>query len=466
MWSAGDGDDNRRFLADLRALRDAAALEFDELAARAHYPSDVLKEAESGPSLPTLPILAAYVRACDADVPEWEERWRRLGFEADADPGLPVRAAGTSPAAVAGARAGVGVAPPESYDAERIRAVLRGAHGSSDRGARGTARRTTAGTASGSLASGGVTSAGTVSGGTGWDTDTSADAVGGWGADTGFQRDAGGGTSWPGFQPDPNPNWDGAAAEVPAASSGWGSNGADVGGAPANGNHHVSEPADGLSETAVIETPDEARAEAIRRDPFSTAWLQDTELTSPPDLEPGWQDQADAEPAPDDWFAPRETTDPEQAWASADTQPSAAVADTWFTPREQADDELVPPEHDTAPPAEPEPLVTGFWTPSTAAQSAAAQSSAAAPGSTPAVASAAGPVTAAGPAAAAGLAAAEVRRPDLPQAEGLTIAERAVPPGPVVPPNAPRADRFYPVRLLVVIVVAALIGSILVLLLR
>ena len=421
MWSAGNGDDNRRFLADLRALRDKAALEFDELAARAHYPSNVLKEAESGPSLPTLPILAAYVRACDADVPEWEERWRRLGFEADADPGLPVRAAGTSPAAVAGARAGVGVAPPESYDAERIRAVLRGAHGSSDRGARGTARRTTAGAASGGAASAGTASAGTASGGaasagtasggaasagTGWDTDTSADAVGGWGTDSGFQRDAGGGTSWPGFQPDPSPNWDGAAADVPAASSGWGSTGADPGGAPANGNHHVSEPVDGLSEAAVIETPDEARAEAIRRDPFSTAWLQDSELTSPPDLEPGWQDQADAEPVPDDWFAPRETTDPEQAWASADNQPSA-----------------------------------------------------------PAVASAAGPVTAAGPASGSS-SAAEVRRADLPQAEGLTIAQHAVPPGPVVPPSAPRADRLYPVRLLVVIVVAALIGSVLVLLLR
>ncbi|HJY73253.1 MAG TPA: hypothetical protein VJ347_15860, partial [Streptosporangiaceae bacterium] len=148
MWSAGDGDDNRRFLADLRALRDTAALEFDELAARAHYPSDVLKEAESGPSLPGLPILAAYVRACDGDVPEWEERWRRLGFEAQADPGLPVRAAGASPAALAGARAGVGVVPPESYDAERIRAVLRGSVGRSGRGARGTASRETADAAS------------------------------------------------------------------------------------------------------------------------------------------------------------------------------------------------------------------------------------------------------------------------------------------------------------------------------
>ena len=111
MWSAGGADDKERFLADLRALRDTAALEFDELAARAHYPSSVLKEAEQGPSLPGLPILAAYVRACDGDVPEWEERWRRLGVESRADPGLPVRTAGASPAAVAGARAGVSVRP-------------------------------------------------------------------------------------------------------------------------------------------------------------------------------------------------------------------------------------------------------------------------------------------------------------------------------------------------------------------
>lgn len=255
MWSAGDGDDNRRFLADLRALRDTAALEFDELAARAHYPSDILKEAENGPSLPILPILAAYVRACDADVPEWEERWRRLGFEAQADPGLPVRAAGASPAALAGARAGVGVVPPESYDAERIRAVLRGAHGSSGRGASGTASRKSAPAAS----------AGAGSAGAGWDTGTSADTVGGWRTDTGAgwdtesQRDAdaplGAGTGWPGFQPDTGPHWDGAAADVPDvgpgwggtgangpdAGPGWGSTGADVGGASANeiGRAHV-----------------------------------------------------------------------------------------------------------------------------------------------------------------------------------------------------------------------------------
>jgi hypothetical protein len=485
MWSAGDGDDNRRFLADLRALRDTAALEFDELAARAHYPSDVLKEAESGPSLPGLPILAAYVRACDGDVPEWEERWRRLGFEAGADPGLPVRPAGASPAAVAGARAGVGVAPPESYDAERIRAVLRGSVGSSGRGARGTASRETADAASagaGSAGSGsgsaGAGSAGVGSAGASRDTDTSADTVGGWGTgngtgwDTGFQRDSGAplgaGTSWPGFQPESSPHWDGAAADVPDA--GWGGNGADLRGASANGNHHVSEPDDGPSDTAVIETPDATRAEEIRRDPFSTAWLHDGELTSPPDLEPGWQDQADAEPspaAPDDWFAPHETTERQQTWASADTQPSPGVADTWFAPRERADDGLVPPERDVTSPAESAPLVTGFWTPSTAAQSPGL---APAPGLAPTPAPGLAPTAAPTAAPAVTPASAEVRRPGPPQAEGLvmarTIAERTVPPGPVVPPSQPRADRFYPVRLLVVIVVAALIGSVLVLLLR
>ena len=125
-WSAGPGDDQARFLADLRALRDSAAIGYDEMAARAHYPSDILKEAENGPGLPGLPILTAYVRACEGDVLDWEERWRRLNPEVPEDPDLPVRPAGASAAAVAGARAGVGVVPPDVYDPERIRAALRG----------------------------------------------------------------------------------------------------------------------------------------------------------------------------------------------------------------------------------------------------------------------------------------------------------------------------------------------------
>src|SRR5438094_2864703 len=137
-WSAGPGDDQARFLADLRALRDSAAIGYDELAARAHYPSDVLKEAENGPSLPGLPILTAYVRACEGDVLDWEERWRRLNPEAPNDPDLPVRPAGASPAAQAGARAGVGVAPPDVYDPERIKAALRGGRARTEHGDRRT----------------------------------------------------------------------------------------------------------------------------------------------------------------------------------------------------------------------------------------------------------------------------------------------------------------------------------------
>ena len=506
MWSAGDGDDNRRFLADLRVLRDRAALEFDELAARAHYPSDVLKEAESGPSLPGLPILAAYVRACGGDVPEWEERWRRLGFESRADPGLPVRPAGASPAAVAGARAGVGVAPPESYDAERIRAVLRGAHGSSDRGGRGTASRGTASAAPAGVAGVERDGPGTTTeqrvpespaswnAGTSWDQTVRWDADRGADWDTGFRPDAGStlgtNTSWDGFQPDAGPGWDGAAADVPDAGPGWDGAAADVpdagpgwdgatadvpdagpgwdgatadlSGASANGNHHVSEPGDWASDTPVIEMPDAAHADAIRRDPFSAAWLADSELTSPPDLEPGWQGQAEAgaaSAAPENWFTPRETSDREQTWASADTQPSPPVTDAWFASREQPDDGL--PERDMAAPAESTAPVTGFWTPSASAPAPAEVRRHRQPRS---AGTGTAEVRRPDPPQA------EVRRPDPPQAEGhtmaRTIAGPAVPPGPVVPPRERRADRLYPVRVLTVIVVAALIGSILVLLLR
>jgi hypothetical protein len=122
---AGQSDDNARFLAEFRALRDRSAIDYEELTARTHYPSDVLKDAENGPGLPGLPVLAAYVRACGGDVAEWEERWRQLARLADDESGLPSRPAGASAAAVAGARAGVTVGPAETADTERIKAALR-----------------------------------------------------------------------------------------------------------------------------------------------------------------------------------------------------------------------------------------------------------------------------------------------------------------------------------------------------
>ena len=485
--SAGDGDENRRFLADLRSLRDAAALDFDELAARAHYPTDVLKEAESGPVLPTLPILAAYVRACDGDVPEWEERWRRLGFEASADPGLPVRPAGASAAAVAGAKAGVSVGPPEAYDADRIRAVLRGATSGQERSSRGSAAarpdRDGQGTATaeprvpeGPASWNGTTSWGETArwdvnqGGqtaAGWGTDASADADAGWGADTR--------TSWDGFAPQPKPRWDGAAQAVPEGGPRWdgAADSADLDGVAANGNYYVSESVDAFADTAVFDAPDVAQAEAMRRDPFSADWLHDGELTSPP--EPARQDRAEASPAAEEnWFTPRETTDREPAWSSADTQSSAVVEDTWFTPRERTDDRQVPPERPTPVPGSTAPVM-GFWTPSAAAQ-ASTPTEVRRPdpprAETTAIVRAGWPATAETPSDV--LAAADRTDSALAQGPAATSAQAiagaavppAVPPGPVVPPSKPRSDRLYPVRLLVVIVVAALIGSILVLLLR
>ncbi len=405
MWSAGQGDDKERFLADLRALRDTAALEFDELAARAHYPSDILKEAESGPTLPTLPILAAYVRACDGDVPEWEERWRRLGFEARADPSLPVRPAGASPAAVAGARAGVGVVPPDAYDPDRIRAALRGSQGRSGHHARDIASRAAPGrdTPEPAAAEPRIPeSPASWSAGTSWDETRSWDAA----AQPGTGWDAAAQPTQPGTGWDAGARWDGAAAEG--------------GGTPANGNHHVS-PGDGPPGTAAAETPDAARAETIRRDPFSTAWLRDEESTSPPGTESGWPDRAEAGPqaaAEDSWFAPREKADDERTWRDAEAEiqrPAPSPLEGQAIPRA----------------AWPAPAETPAGDPPGAADR-----------TTPVLV----------PAAAA--------------AASRTIAEPAVPPGPVVPPGEPRPDRLYLVRLLVVIVVAALIGSILVLLVR
>jgi hypothetical protein len=484
-WSAGEGDGKQRFLADLRALRDGAALEFDELAARTHYPSDVLKEAESGPALPTLPILAAYVRACDGDVPEWEERWRRIGFDSRADDGLPVRPAGASPAAVAGARAGVSVAPPDAYDPDRIRAALRGSHGPG-----------VAPVGAAPAESPVPESPASWSGGASWDETTRWDAAQSAEATTGWGTDAGWGS---GFQPAAGDSWDGATTDLSTVSG--------------NGNHHD----DTSSSGTVIETQDVARADAIQRDPFSTDWLRDTELTSPPGAESGWPDQTEAEPpeaAEDSWFTPHETADSQPDWPVSEAESSPAGADGWFTPRERADDDVASPppaERDVASPAPVErdiaplrvaedhtvpraswssaaasadaPTITGFWVPSAAScvpaevqrpdppaadDYAGPSTSWAAPAEIPAsdppdAMDRTTPVPALASSAAASSSASAAAGPSRMMAGSAVRTGSA---GPVVPPRQRRSDRYYPVRLLVIIVVAALIGSILVLILR
>jgi Helix-turn-helix domain len=120
---AASGDDAARFLHELRQLRNGAGLGHAELAARAHYPYDSIRAAEVGPSLPELPVLAAYVRGCGGTTEEWEERWRSL----TRSPALPVpaaRPAGRSPAAAAGARIGSAELDADAPDPAVIIAAL------------------------------------------------------------------------------------------------------------------------------------------------------------------------------------------------------------------------------------------------------------------------------------------------------------------------------------------------------
>jgi len=378
-WSAGPGDDQARFLADLRALRDSAAIGYDEMSARAHYPSDVLKEAENGPSLPGLPILAAYVRACEGDVLDWEERWRCLNPEVPDDPDLPVRPAGASPAAVAGARAGVGVAPPDVYDPERIRAALRGEHARSGQGSRRANEQGLSALAHGAVRSG----------------SSDHDLL----MDSGASRD--GGASW-----GANSSWD-----TPA----------DPGITSANGNHSGKHASRGPFDAAFTDAPDPAeRAEPAQDEDFS--WLNNGQPEAPP-----------AEPAGG-------LTSPERTdfWAKPATSSSDFAS---------ADLQLPAP----APRAEEPAIARASWpapadtTTTPAAEPAQRATTGAAPGTASPADTAA--LTAAQPLGLAGSAG---------SAAQAAVSER----------NDRRQDRVFPVRLLVVIVIAALIGSALVLLLK
>jgi Helix-turn-helix domain len=72
--------------AQLRRLRDSAGRpSYRELARRASFSTTVLSEAAGGRTLPTLPVVKAYVRACGGDVGEWEERWRQLAAQLSED---------------------------------------------------------------------------------------------------------------------------------------------------------------------------------------------------------------------------------------------------------------------------------------------------------------------------------------------------------------------------------------------
>ena len=116
-------DEAMRFLRELRQLRDSAGLGHAELAARAHFPYDLIKAAEVGPSLPELPVLSAIVRACGGATEEWEERWRALN-NSPSEPLLSARPSGYSDAADAGARLGASSSIDDAPDPSLIRAAL------------------------------------------------------------------------------------------------------------------------------------------------------------------------------------------------------------------------------------------------------------------------------------------------------------------------------------------------------
>jgi hypothetical protein len=394
-WSAGPGDDQARFLADLRALRDSAAIGYDELAARAHYPSDVLKEAENGPGLPGLPILTAYVRACEGDVLDWEERWRRLNPEVPDDPDLPVRPAGASAAAQAGARAGVGVAPPDVYDPERIRAALRGVHSRTGQASRRSG-----------------------------DSSVSAPAASGTRLDSPDQ---------------------GLSADAGASADGWGTNSGwdpapDPGVAAANGNHSASLGNRGPFDAAFTTLAEPA--EPASAEEFS--WLQKSE---PADGSYSWSEQAEA-------TRPAEQDDSDVTWPNAGLAARMAAgsgqADLGVTeqiPRQQAEGLAARERTDfwghPVPPA-PADLRTPAATPRaeepTVTRASWSAADTAPPAAEPAHRTATAPAQ---PVSTAGVKA---------QTAGHERQRRE--------------DRYFPARLLAVIVIAALIGSALVLLLK
>jgi len=71
-------DDLEAFARDLRALRAKANLDYPEMAELSHYEMKTLAAAAGGLRLPTLPVAVAFVRACDGNVAEWEDRWQKL----------------------------------------------------------------------------------------------------------------------------------------------------------------------------------------------------------------------------------------------------------------------------------------------------------------------------------------------------------------------------------------------------
>jgi hypothetical protein len=114
--AAIETDNVAAFARDLRVLRAKVGLDYPDMAEKSHYTMRTLASAAGGLRLPTLPVLIAYVNACDGDVSDWEERWDRL-VKSGKKGGAVVPAAeagGRGPGAVPGVTGAPGQAPPEA----------------------------------------------------------------------------------------------------------------------------------------------------------------------------------------------------------------------------------------------------------------------------------------------------------------------------------------------------------------
>jgi transcriptional regulator with XRE-family HTH domain len=107
-------EEREEFFQGLRAFRARKGLSLRDVAARIQVPAETLAEAETGPELPSLPVLEAYLRGCEERLTEWEDWWRSLQPGTEATAVLPVRDAGTSPAARAGTLADLGIGPADT----------------------------------------------------------------------------------------------------------------------------------------------------------------------------------------------------------------------------------------------------------------------------------------------------------------------------------------------------------------
>ena len=117
------------FARDLRALRARAELDYPEMAEVSHYTMKTLASAAGGLRLPTLPVAVAYVRACDGNLVEWEERWQKLAAKITAEAAKKRRADGDDPQGLPEPAdppvLAEPPAPPAPQDARRARRGLR-----------------------------------------------------------------------------------------------------------------------------------------------------------------------------------------------------------------------------------------------------------------------------------------------------------------------------------------------------